>query len=61
MSKPTDEDLRRRNICILQENYEWLNSQRKTIKGPYTPGKKESFDTVIGRIREMLDPKEKKD
>ena len=57
MVENTSDKYVRRNIVILPETYEWLNSQRKTVKGPYTPAKKESFDSVLKRIRQQAEGK----
>ena len=45
----------RKNICVSEPIYKWLDGQRKTIQGKYTPAKKESFDVVLERLRMKTD------
>jgi len=54
MVENTSDKYVRRNIVVLPETYDWLDKQRRTVKGPYTPAKKESFDSVLKRIREQM-------
>jgi hypothetical protein len=49
-----------KSLTVSNATHKWLNSLRKTIKGKYTPAKKESFDTVLERIRvQGIEPEKK--